>query len=183
MDLRNLILEDYPYYFIKNVVDFDCSKANQEFRGKPGEFAYPRELLLRLILMSVFDGALSSREIERKMRTDITYMYLAAMEKPPYQTIARFKVDYFDLIDEAFKTTIKMQRKWFNQIHHLSLDGTKIKAKISINKLTDENKIKIMKEHLEKSIELNQQEDEELRDGFGNSVPESLTEKENSKKL
>ena len=31
----------------------DCSKANQEFRGNPGEFAYPRELLLRLILMSV----------------------------------------------------------------------------------------------------------------------------------
>ena len=57
MDLRNLIPEDHPCYFIKNVVDLvDCSKANQEFRGKPGEFAYPRELLLRLILMSVFDG-------------------------------------------------------------------------------------------------------------------------------
>ena len=83
MDLRNLIPEDHPCYFIKNVVDLiDCSKANNEFRGKPGEFAYPRELLLRLILMSVFDGGLSSREIERKTRTDIAYMYLAAMEHP-----------------------------------------------------------------------------------------------------
>ena len=43
-------------------MDLRCSKVNQEFRGKPGEFAYPRELLLRLILMSVFDGGLSSRE-------------------------------------------------------------------------------------------------------------------------
>ena len=94
MDLQNLIPEDHPCYFIKNVVDLvDCSKVNQEFRGKPGEFAYPRELLLRLILMSVFDGGLSS----------ITYMYLAAMEKPSYRTIARFKVEYSDLIDEAFK--------------------------------------------------------------------------------
>ena len=67
LDLRNLIPEDHPCYFIKNVVDLiDCSKANQEFRGKPGEFAYPRELLLRLVLMSVFDGGLSSREIEKK---------------------------------------------------------------------------------------------------------------------
>lgn len=34
MDLRNLIPEDHPCYFIKNVVDLiDCSKANQEFRG------------------------------------------------------------------------------------------------------------------------------------------------------
>ena len=68
MDLRNLIPEDHPCYFIKNVVDLiDCSNANREFRGKPGEFAYPRELLLRLILMSVFDGGLSSREIERSL--------------------------------------------------------------------------------------------------------------------
>ena len=41
-------------------------KANREFADTPGEFAYPRELLLRLVLMSVFDGGLSSREIERK---------------------------------------------------------------------------------------------------------------------
>ena len=176
MDLRNLIPEDHPCYFIKNVVDLiDCSKANKEFRGTPGEFAYPRELLLRLILMSVFDGGLSSREIERKTRTDIAYMYLAAMEKPSYRTIARFKVDYSDLIDEAFKTTIKIAKENdLIKIHHLSLDGTKIKAKTSINKLTDENQIKIMKEHLEKSIELDQQEDDELGDESGNSVPESL---------
>ena len=69
MDLRNLIPEDHPCYFIKNVVDLvDCSKANQEFRGKPGEFAYPRELLLRLILMSVFDGGLSSGCLQEKLR-------------------------------------------------------------------------------------------------------------------
>ena len=183
LDLRNLIPKDHPCYFIKNVVDLiDCSKANQEFRGTPGEFAYPRELLLRLILMSVFDGGLSSREIERKTRTDIAYMYLAAMEKPSYRTIARFKVEYSDLIDEAFKTTIKIAKdNDLIKIHHLSLDGTKIKAKTSINKLTDENQIKIMKEHLQKSIERDQQEDEELGDESGNTVPESLTDKEKFK--
>ena len=38
-----------------------------------------------------------------------------------------------------------------------------------------------MKEHLKKSIELDQQEDEELGDESGNSVPESLTDKEKFK--
>lgn len=64
----------------------------------------------------------------------------------------------------------------------MSLDGTKIKAKTSINKLTDENQIKIMKEHLKKSIELDQEEDKELGDESGNSVPKSLTDKEKFKK-
>ncbi|WP_407415480.1 transposase [Methanobrevibacter sp.] len=89
----------------------DCSKANPEFHGIPGEFAYPRKLLLRPILMSVFDEGLSSREIERKIHTNIAYMYLAAMKKPLYRTIARFKVEYSDLIDEAFKTTIKIAKE------------------------------------------------------------------------
>ena len=104
------------------------------------------------------------------------------MEKPSYRTIARFKVEYSDLIDEAFKTTIKIAKdNDLIKIHHLSLDGTKIKAKTSINKLTDENQIKIMKERLQKSIELDQQEDDELGDESGNSIPESLTDKEKFK--
>ena len=110
------------------------------FADKPGEFAYPRELLFRLILMSIFDGGLSSHEIERKIRTDIAYMYLAGMQHPSYRTIARFKVDYPDLIDESFKTTIKIAKEEdLVKIHHVSLDGTKIKAKTSMNKLTTNN--------------------------------------------
>ena len=54
MDLRNMIPEDYPSYFIKNVVEkIDCSQANREFVDTASEFAYPREILLRLVLISV----------------------------------------------------------------------------------------------------------------------------------
>lgn len=141
------------------------------FADKPGEFAYPRELLLRLILMSVFDGGLSSREIERKTRTDIAYMYLAGMQHPSYRTIARFKVDYPDLIDESFKTTIKIAKEEdLVKIHHVSLDGTKIKAKTSMNKLTNEQQLKIMKQHLKESIELDEEEDMELGEESGKDV-------------
>lgn len=107
---------------------------------------------------------------------------LAAMEKPSYRTIARFKKDYKELIDEAFKITIKIAKENdLIKVHHLSLDGTKIKAKTSINKLTDENQLKIMEKQLKRSIELDEQEDEELGDESGNSVPKSLTDKERFK--
>ena len=54
MDSRKLIPKDNQCYFIKNVVDqIDCSEANREFADSPGEFVYPRELLLKLVLMSV----------------------------------------------------------------------------------------------------------------------------------
>ena len=35
-------------------------------------------------------------------------MYLSGMQHPSYRTILRFKCDYSDLIDDAFKTTIKI---------------------------------------------------------------------------
>ena len=179
-DLRNMIPEDHPCYFIKNVVDqIDCSQANREFVDTAGEFAYPREMLLRLVLMSVFDGGLSSREIERKTKTDISYMYLAGLQNPSYRTILRFKVDYPDLIEKSFKTTIKIAKEAdLIKIHHISLDGTKVKAKTSINKLTNEQQLKILKKHLKESIELDQEEDLELGEESGNNIPESLTNKE-----
>ena len=154
------------------------------FADKPVEFAYPRELLFRLILMSIFDGGLSSHEIERKTMTDIAYMYLAGMQHPSYRTIARFKVDYLDLIDESFKTTIKIAKEEdLVKIHPVSLDGTKIKAKTSMNKLTNEQQLKIMKQHLKESIELDEEEDMELGEESGNGVPETLTDKEKFKEV
>ena len=185
MDLRKLIPKDHPCYFIKNVVDhIDCSEANREFADTPGEFAYPRELLLRLVLMSVFDGGLSSREIERRTQTDVGYMYLAGMQHPSYRTILRFKHEYSDLIDESFKMTIKIATEEdLVKIHHVSLDGTKIKAKTSMNKLTNQQQLKIMKQHLKESIKLDEEEDEELGDESGNTVPESLTDEEKFKEV
>lgn len=59
----------------------------------------------------------------------------------------------------------------------MSLDGTKIKAKTSMNKLTNEQQLKIMKQHLKESIELDEEEDMELGEESGNGVPETLTDK------
>lgn len=85
-------------------------------------------------------------------------------------------MDYPDLIDESFKTTIKIAKEEdLVKIHHVSLDGTKIKAKTSMNKLTNEQQLKIMKQHLKESIELDE-EDMELGEESGNGVPETLTD-------
>lgn len=64
----------------------------------------------------------------------------------------------------------------------MSLDGTKIKAKTSMNKLTNEQQLKIMKQHLKESIELDE-EDMELGEESGNGVPETLTDKEKFKEV
>ena len=123
LDLRNLIPKNHPCYFIKNVVDqIDCSEANKEFRDKPGEPAYPREMLLRFGFNECFLTVdYLHVKIERITRTDIAYMYLAWYAESSFIGQLRFKLDYPDLIDEAFKTTLKIAKEEdLIKIHHLS---------------------------------------------------------------
>ena len=68
-------------------------------------------MLLCLVLMGPFDGELSGRQVTAKAATDVSYICLAVMEKPDFRTINRFKVDYADLIDDAFKTTVLMVKE------------------------------------------------------------------------
>lgn len=185
LDLRELIPKDHPCYFIQNVVnEIDFSKVDLNYCYKAGKPAYSRKMLLRLVLMGAFDGGLSGRQVAAKTATDVSYMYLAGMEKPDFRTINRFKVDHADLIDDAFKTTVLMAKELnLIKLKHISIDGTKIKAKASINNLTNQEQVNILKDILQKSIELDEDEDEILKDKSGNSVPKELIDKEAFKKI
>lgn len=84
-------------------------------------------------------------------------MYLAGMQKPDFKTINRFKVEEKELITEAFKKTILIaKKKDLIKINHIAIDGTKIKDKSSCNNITDNEQLKILKDILEKNIELDE---------------------------
>ena len=64
-----------------------------------------------------------------------------------------------------------------------AIDGTKIKAKASINNLTNQEQIDLLKDILKKSIELDEEEDEILGDESGNSVPKELIDKKSFEEI
>lgn len=185
LDLRDLIPKDHPCYFIKNVVDtMDFNEIHKKFEGKPGESAYSRAMLLRVVLMSAFDGGLSSRDIEEQVNINIAYMYLAGMQKPDFRTFARFKEQNKDLIDQTFERCIEIAKEEnLIKLHKIAVDGTKIKAKSSLNNITNKEQLKILRENIKRSMELDKEEDEEFGDESGNSVPNSLINKKEFQKI
>ena len=150
-DLNNSIPEDHLCYFIENVVEqVNCSEEDSAFVDINSETGYPCKLLLRLILMSIFDGGLSSREIERKTNTDAVYMYLARLKNPCFKTIAKFKSNFPNLIFEAFKTSIETAKNEdLVKIHQLISDTGITKEKS--DKLNN-NDLKRLKQNLNESI-------------------------------
>lgn len=180
INLKEIIPEDHPCYFIENVANrIDCSELNKQFEGNPGESAYPRQMLLRVTLLSIFEGGMSGRELEARIQTDVAYMYLAGMQKPYYRTLARFKKENKELLDEAFELSVKIAKEeGLVKLFKIAVDGTKIKAKASLNNITDKKLIQVLKKAIKESIEQDEEEDLLYGEETGNTVPKSLIDKE-----
>jgi len=69
-------------------------------------------MLLRIVIMVSVDGVFSSRRIARIAEENLVYMYLFGMDKPDFRTICWFKIECAQEIEEAFKMTLKVDRKW-----------------------------------------------------------------------
>lgn len=71
----------------------DVSEIEKKYRFKPGNSAYPRRMLLRLLIQVAIDGVWSSRKIYKLAHENVVYMYLAGNEKPDFRTICKFRSD------------------------------------------------------------------------------------------
>ena len=111
-------------------------------------------------------------------------MYLTGMEKPNFRTINRFKKEYPELIDEALETVVKIAEKEdLVRLQQISIDGTKIKAKASVNKIVTEEIIKILKKQFQDSLEKDKEENSLFGEN-GDIVPSNkVTDKKSFEKI
>jgi transposase len=138
-DLREMIPEEHFVHSVVALVDaMDLSEIEERYLGTPGQAAYSRKALLRVILYAHWDKVLSSRKIAQAIKENIMYMYLAGGETPEYRTIIDFKNEYKELIENTLARTIQMAEK-LNMVKSdsVSFDGTFIKANASKSSLID----------------------------------------------
>jgi len=172
----DFIPKNHICYFIANLVgELDFKKIDQKYRHTLGEAAYSRRMLLMLVIMASIDGIFSSRKIARLAEENLVYMYLSGMDKPDFRTICRFKIECASQIEEAFKMTVKIAKKWkLVQLNHIAIDGTKIKASASQNNLINQEEIETIRRILKRGIETDEEEDKIHGDKRGDEVPKEL---------
>ena len=115
-DIRELIPEDHVCFFIEKLVNtVDFSDIDFQYVDTPGQKAYPAAMLVRVIILGTIYSIHSSRKLERVLRENIVFMYLAGFQTPVFSTIAAFKRDHSDLIEKVFLETINYgHNKRFN---------------------------------------------------------------------
>ena len=161
----------------------DIGEVEKRYRSKPGNPAYPRRMLLRLLVQAAIDGVWSSRKIDKLAHENVIYMYLTGNEKPDFRTICNFRRENKVLIEEVFKKTVTVARAaGILRLGHLATDGTKIKANASNDYTLSEEEIKEIKRIIERGIAIDEEEDKLYGDKRGDELPPELNTQDKIRK-
>ncbi len=178
--ITDFIPEDHICNLVVNVVNsLSIWNVEKKYRYQPGHPAYPRRMLLRLMVQAAIDGMFSSRKIDRLAHENVIYMYLAGNAKPDFRTLCNFRREHKELIENVFKKTVLIAKAvGILQLGHLSTDGTKVKANASNQYTLSKAELEEIRRIIEQGISVDEEEDRLYGDRRGDELPPELNTQE-----
>src|SRR5258707_14602768 len=133
VDVEQLISEDHPARAIWTLVGrldlrrfYENIESSAEEGGRP---AIDPQLLISLWVYAYSRGIGSAREIERRCEYDPAVQWLTGREPGNYHTLADFRVEEAEELDELFTNLLGvLSAKGLITLEEVMQDGTKIKA-------------------------------------------------------
>ncbi len=191
-NLKDFLPENHEAHVINDVIErFDLT-AFYNLIPKVGNPSFHPKLMIKIIFYGLVEGITSSRVLAKKCGSDVGYMFLAAMLKPDFRTICKFRINNIDgLIDLFAQIVMICKDLGLVGLEHISIDGSKFKANASAANLYDNDRarkhIEKIKYEIKKKLEEMAQQDK-LEDGVygenvsGYEMPEELRDLEYRKK-
>lgn len=97
--------------------------------------AYHPQMMLKILFYGYAMGERSSRVIAHRLKSDVAYMYLSALEQPDFRTINRFRKDNIDILKGLFVQIVRFCKEMgIVSVGTIAIDGTKLKANASYRK-------------------------------------------------
>ncbi len=170
---------DHSARFIRDLVDSLDLKAlgfrvTETTVGRP---CYAADLLLKVWLYGYFSKIRSSRRLERGCMTDVGLIWLTGMKKPDHNSLWRFFNSNSQVIPRLFVESVRVALDcgMVGMVVH-AVDGTKIQAASSGDKMKSSASLEAMLKKADRSIadfmtEVERLEQEEL---FEYKLPESM---------
>ena len=179
-NVKDCIPDDHPCFLVEKIVGrVDFSEWEELHWDTPGNPAYHPRVLLRGVVQGYIDGVKSGREVGRRVKTDLAYIYLGGVDGPDFRTFNRFYKDFFDVIVYTIVETIDYAKEiGMLKLGALGLDSTSVKANASSYNVASEKQIKAILKTVYEVILKNEEEDELLDDKSDYEIPIDLNDDE-----
>ena len=145
------IAENDPVRILNHIVEhLDLTHVKNLYREK-GRSPYHPKMMLKVILYAYMNNIYSCRKIERLLRRDIHFIWLAGSSKPDFITINRFRNRLKDEINHIFTQVVLMLCEYgLISLDVEYIDGSKIESKANKytfvwRKTTEKNREKLLK--------------------------------------
>lgn len=186
-DVRDWLPVDHVVWFLLDVVGaLDTSALRRRARlGGAGRAPYDPDMLLAVLVYAYAGGLRSSRKIEKRCEEDVAFMVLSGLCRPDHVTIARFRKDNTDVMDEVFDQILVLCVKaGLGNLEHVAVDGTKIAADASPVLTRDADGLRgTGRRWLNEAATVDEQEDERFGAQRGDELPEELRDPASRKRV
>ena len=153
VDVERLISEDHPARAIWALVGrldlsafYRAIESSTEEGGRP---AFDPQMLISLGVYAYSQGIGSAREVARRCEYDPAFQWLTGLEEVNYHTLADFRVERQEELDELFTQVLAaLSKEGLITLETVMQDGTKIKALASTRSYQREGTIQ---GHLERA--------------------------------
>jgi transposase len=129
-DLGELIPESHLVRVVNQVVErLDISSIVNQYEGG-GTSAYHPKMLIKLLLYGYAMKIYTGRKIAKAIRQDITFMWLAANNRPDFRTINMFRSGILkDTVEDLFKELLLfLVDHGYVKVENYFTDGTTFRA-------------------------------------------------------
>lgn len=179
----DLLPKDHECFVYDDIFrQLDISSIEKKY-SYLGQRAFDPRLIVGILLYAYSRGVFSSRQIERRCREDLSFMYISHMNCPNFRVLSDFRKDNSDFLKECFIQSVLLAKALgMVSFGHVSLDGSKFKANSSKHKamsyeylkLREEELVNQIKELIAQAEHCDETEDEQLQDKTGFEIPEEL---------
>lgn len=159
----------------------DCLdwRVLEESYASTGRPAYDPRVICKALCYAYAQGIRSSRQIERLMRYDVRYMWLAGGLKPDYRTLARFRRDKHTELKTMFAGSVRLCcRMKLVSLETVAVDGTKVRAGASTRSLYDSKRLtrelELAEQALREAEAVDAEEDAQARPSAAGRLPKHL---------
>jgi len=130
--LHDFLPKDHLAHVINEVVnEIDLREIYARYSDL-GCSAYHPQMMLKILFYGYAMGERSSRVIAHRLKSDVAYMYLSALQHPDFRTINRFRKDNIDILKGLFVQIVRFcVEMGMVCVGTIAIDGTKLKANAS----------------------------------------------------